>query len=118
MSVRRFLPLALLLALPAASTAAELPKVTEVDLQPLAGQVRRLLDALDHLGSPLPEADRKALREAQAGDDKQKAVGAIQAVLDQHCLAAVRVGEGNKLEALAGPARPELAEQGWRVFLV
>src|SRR5262249_45279566 len=38
--------------------------------------------------------------------------------LDKHCLATVRIAGPNKLVATAGPARPALAEQGWRVFLV
>src|SRR5207245_2404010 len=52
------------------------------------------------------------------GDDKARGAEAIQSVLDPHCLAGVRIQAGNKLETLPGPAKPELAEQGWRVFLV
>jgi hypothetical protein len=89
---------------------AELPKVTKVDLQPLAAQAKRVAEALDFLGSPLAEADKKALAAA-------KDVAAIQAILDKYCLAGVRIGE-QKLEVMDGPAKPELAEQGWRVFLV
>jgi hypothetical protein len=45
---------------------------------------------------------------------------AIQAVLDAHCLAGVSISQDKpaKLETISGPAKPELAEQGWRVFLV
>src|SRR5262249_38858220 len=114
----RHVALVLLLALPAATPAAELPKVTKVDFQPLAAQVKRLGDALDYLGSPLPEADRAALKAALGNADRDKAILAIQDVLDAHCLAGVRLAAGNKVETLPGPAKPELAEQGWRVFLV
>src|SRR5262249_31867044 len=107
----------LLLALPASLPAADLPKVTKVDFQPLAAQVKRLLDALDYLGNPLPEADRKALNDARNSKDKADAVAAIQTVLDKHCLAGVTIGE-DKMETVAGPAKPDLAEQGWRIFLV
>jgi hypothetical protein len=103
-----------LAALPA--QAAELPKVKKVDLQPLAEQVRRLGDALEFLGTPLPAADLDTLKAAAA--DKEHGVETIQNILDKHCLLGVRIGAGNKLEVQAGPARPELAEQGWRVFLV
>ncbi|MBI1917850.1 MAG: CehA/McbA family metallohydrolase [Planctomycetes bacterium] len=113
----RLVPLVLLLALPAATPAADLPKVTKVDFQPLAAQTKRLLDALDYLGSPLPEADRKALDAARNAENKADGIAAIQAVLDKHCLAGVVLGE-SKIETVAGPAKPELAEQGWRVFLV
>jgi hypothetical protein len=108
---------AVLLALAALPIpAAELPKVKQVDLQPLAEQVRRLGEALEFLGAPLPAADRDALKAAAA--DKDHAVEAIQTILDKHCLLGVHIGAGNKLEVQAGPGKPELAEQGWRVFLV
>jgi hypothetical protein len=107
---RRLLP-ALLLAFAAGPTnAADLPKVPRVELQPLAAQAKRVSDALDLVGAPLSEDDKKGLADA-------KDVGAIQAVLDKHCLAGVRI-MADKLEVQPGPARPEVAEQGWRVFLV
>ena len=118
MSARRLVPVFLLLALPAGAPAAGLPTVTRVDFQPLEAQIKRLLDALDYLGSPLPEADKKALQSTLAGKDKTQAIADLQTILDRHCLAGVRIAEGNKLETLIGPAKPELAEQGWRVFLV
>jgi hypothetical protein len=102
-------------------TAADLPKVTKVERQPLQAQVKRLIEALDLLGSPLPDADRKALDAAFADKDNGKAVEAIQSVLDKHCLAGVHIGkqEGKvELKVESGPAKPELAEQGWRVFVV
>jgi hypothetical protein len=112
------------LALAAPAAAADLPKVGKVDLQPLAAQARRVADALALLGAPLPEADRQALQAAAGETDPAKGVTAIQAVLDKHCLAGVQVrkpakeGEAPVVAAQAGPAKPELAEQGWRVFLV
>src|SRR4051794_17623272 len=106
----------LLLALPAA--AVELPRVPTVELQPLAAQVKRVLDALDHLGNPLPPADRKAIEDAQKMQDKKVAVLTIQDILDRHCLASINLDAGKGSTLSLGIARPELAEQGWRVFLV
>jgi hypothetical protein len=113
-------PAVLLLALAAPAAAADLAVNKNVELQPLAAQARRVADALDLLGAPLPEADRKALADAAADKDKDRGVAAIQAVLDKRCLAAVRLPATKKFTptAEAGPAKPELAEQGWRVFLV
>jgi hypothetical protein len=107
---RRLLPVLLLTLAASPASAGDLPKVTKVELQPLAAQVKRVSEALDLIGAPLPDDDKKALLDARD-------VAAIQAVLDKHCLAGVRITSG-KLEVQAGPARPELAEQGWRVFLV
>jgi hypothetical protein len=103
--------------------AQDLPKVTKVDRQPLAAQAKRVAQALDYLGAPLPEVDKKSLDAAAEDADEAKAVATIQTILDQHCLAAVRITAGDKsskpaLEIQRGPAKPELAEQGWRVFLI
>ena len=44
---------------------------------------------------------------------------AVQEALDKHCLVGVRVGNKEpRVEVVSGTAKPELAEQGWRVFLV
>src|SRR5262245_65270124 len=110
------LSVALLIVLAGRSPATDLPQVTKVELQPLAAQVLRLVEALDYLGVPLPEADKQTLQ--AAGKDKARGVQAIQTILDKHCLAGVRLQADNRLETLPGPAKPELAEQGWRVFLV
>jgi len=98
------------------SPAGDLPKVTEVELQPLAAQVQRLVQALDHIGAPLSAADKQKLQ--SAADDKAKGVATIQAVLDPHCLAAVQITAPDKIVAQIGPAPTKLAEQGWRAFLV
>ncbi len=117
---RLFLP-AVLLALAGPAWAADLP-AAKVEMQPLAAQARRVADALELLGAPLSAEERKALTDA-------KDVGAVQAVLDKYCLAAVHIAPPKNGEvgpaasrwlvaAQPGPAKPELAEQGWRVFLV
>ncbi len=101
------------------AAAAELPKVSKVELQPLAAQSERIAQALELLGAPLNGREREAL--AEAGKDNQNGVTIIQKILDRRCLAGLTI-RGSKanptLEAVAGPAKPELAEQGWRVFLV
>jgi len=109
---RRTLLLAIAAVIPL--LAADLPTVKKVEFQPLAAQAKRVAEALDLLGSPLSDADKKALAGA-------KTVEEIQAVLDKHCLAGVKLakdGDKLKLDTVAGPAAPELAEQGWRVFLI
>jgi hypothetical protein len=118
------LPGALLLALAMPVRAEDLPKVEKVELQPLAAQAERVADALEVLGEPLSEADRKALKDAAKSADKAKGVAAIQAILDKRCLAGVRIQPPEQgkpqdiMRCQVGPAKPELAETGWRVFLV
>jgi hypothetical protein len=97
--------------------AAELPKV-KVERQPLAAQARRVSEALALLGEPLADADRQGILDAATAGDENKAVDTIQTILDKRCLAGVHITGDKKLEAQAGPAKPQLAEQGWRVFLL
>lgn len=98
-------------------SAADLAKV-KVERQPLAAQARRVSEALALLGEPLAEADRQAVLDAATAADEGKAVETLQAILDARCLAAIHISSDKKLETRAGPAKPRLAEQGWRVFLV
>src|SRR5438067_5035984 len=112
------IPSTLIIFIASPLPAADLPKVKKVDRQPLAAQARRVAQALDYLGAPLSAADNKGLDTAAEDNDEARAVESIQAILDKHCLAGVRIMPDGKMEIQAGPAKPELAEHGWRVFLV
>lgn len=111
--------LVFVLAVSTIARADELPVVIEVEYQPLAAQVTRLLDALDMLGDPLPAADTTRLRRlaSEAADPKQ-AVAEMQKIVDQHCLVGVTINPESRVKVQQGPAEPELVEQGWRTFLV
>ena len=89
-----------------------------VELQPLAAQVGRVVEALNYLGAPLPEADRRAIDDALAGKDERAATARIQEVLDRHSLLDVHINPESRVHVTQGKARPELVEQGWRTFLV
>jgi hypothetical protein len=68
--------LARTLALLLAGAALALAQ-TDVPLQPLAQQVRRLEDALNYLGQPLPAETHAALNEAMALSNETDAVARI-----------------------------------------
>jgi hypothetical protein len=106
------------LLLIAQSRAVDLSRIKKVELQPLAAQANRVVEALNRLGAPLSEADRKVIADARKAENAEQAIDSIQAILDKRCLAGVHIDKGPKLRVEAGPAAPELAEQGWRVFLV
>ncbi len=97
--------------------ADELPKI-KVERQPLAAQARRVSEALALLGEPLSDAERQAIRDAATAKDEEKAIDSIQTILDKRCLAGIHITADKKLETQVGPAKPQLAEQGWRIFLV
>jgi hypothetical protein len=99
-------------------SAQELPVVRNVELQPLAAQVERVVQALELAGSPLSDDQRAAIRTALAQSEAAAAVEEIQQILDPLCLAGVSVNPESRVKVQAGPAAKELIEQGWRVFLV
>ena len=97
--------------LPTLVMGQQLPVVNDVEPQPLAAQIARLVDAMEYLGEPLPPADVTALKQAATADRMQE-------ILDRHCLAAIHINPESRVKVMEGPAHPELVEQGWRSFLV
>ncbi len=113
-----YLP-AVALAEPAQEWPPEWPQVQEVEIQPLAAQVGRLLRALDEIGQPLSSAAERAELEALLrGGEETQAVAAIQRCLDRCCLLGVTINPESRVKVVRGPAAPHLLEQGWRAFLV
>src|SRR5438132_14143366 len=109
---RRSRVLALTLSLAAglvgAGRADELPLVANVDLQPLAAQVRQVVEALEMLGQPLPAAVRSKLDRALATTDAAAAVRSVQEILDPLCLVGITVNPESRVKATQGPAPPVL----------
>jgi hypothetical protein len=106
-----------LLAAVASARAAQAPD-SPAELQPLAAQARRIVEALDTLGAPLSSADRSAVLKAAQGAEPVRDAQTLRTVLDRHCLFFVEINPESRVKVAPGPARPELAEQGWRTFLV
>jgi hypothetical protein len=103
----------LLQAVTPASMAQELPAV-EVEGQPLAANVKRLLDALALLGAPLPADAQTALKEAVDARNAAK----IQKVLDAHVLLTVSLNPESRVKVSRGPARAVLQEAGFTPVVV
>ena len=108
----------MLMLLPPSFAAAEIGKVQNVELQPLAAQVKRLIEAMDYLGEPFSPAEKQVLERASNESDAARAINGIQAVLDNRCLADIHINPESRVKVTQGPAEPKLVEQGWRVFLV
>jgi len=89
-----------------------------VALQPLAQQVRRIENALDYLGQPLPPSDAQRINDAIALTDEAAAVKQIEQVLDRYALVEVDINPEGRVKAEAGAATPDLVEGGTRLFLV
>jgi hypothetical protein len=106
------------LAFGAGRPASTLAIVKGVEPQPFKAQVRRLAQALEQLGSPLAREERAALDEALDDVDPVASGEKIQKLLDAHALVGVNVNPESRVKVAPGPAARELAQNGWRLFLV
>jgi hypothetical protein len=89
-----------------------------VPLQPFAQQVRRLEDALNYLGQPLPPATHEKINRAMALEDESEAVRAISQILDPLAIAVVNINAESRVKVSPGEAKGELVQNGTRLFLV
>jgi hypothetical protein len=99
---------------PPPAQAAVLPVVRQIEFQPLAAQVKRVLEALDYIGSPYTGIERQAIDAALAQGDSYL----LQQRMDVRCLVGVHINPEMRVKVQQGTAPPDLVEQGWRVFLV
>ena len=90
----------------------------EPALQPFAQQTRRLELALEYLGQPLPPAASEAIEAAAGLPDEREAVREMQRILDRFVLIEVEINPESRVRVRQGAAKPELVEQGTRLFLV
>jgi hypothetical protein len=86
----------------------------EVEGQPLASNVRRLIEALEFLGFPLPIETSSALLDAGRARDARK----IQQLLDQYVLFVVSLNPEVRVKVTRGPAPAVLQQSGFKPFLV
>src|SRR4051794_40819981 len=86
------------------------PKLETIDVegQPLAANVTRLLQALDFLGSPSPKDQQSVLEEAAKNREAKKP----QKLLDPHVLVQVTINPESRVKAVRGPARVALQQGG------
>jgi hypothetical protein len=111
------LPFVLLL-LSSTWAARGVSKVEQVEFQPLAAQVKRLVEALNFLGAPLRRNDELTLEKALKETDAARATREIQNVLDRYSLVEVHISPESRVKVTRGQAPAELMEHGWRTFLI
>jgi len=104
------------IALPAkAQDAGQTPQVA---LQPLAQHVRQVQQALSFLGQPILSVDAQRINAAIGRADEAEAVEELVRVLDQYALAIVTINAESRVKVEVGPVKPELEQEGARLFLV
>ncbi len=94
--------------------SADEPAIVNVAVQPLASNVRRLMQTLDALGHPLSE---EAFEEITVAIESQQA-SKIQRAVDPHVLAVVTINPEERVSVKRGPAKAGLQQAGHRPMLV
>jgi hypothetical protein len=89
-----------------------------VEWQPFKAQVKRVLEALEYQGATLPADDMRAIREILENGNGAEAAGKVAALLDKHALIEVNINPESRVKVARGQAKAELAQAGWRAFLV
>lgn len=89
-----------------------------VDAQPLCAQTRRLIEALNSLGSPLKPADQQSLTGILEHPEAEMVVAEIQRILDPYVLLNVTINPESRVSVSQGHAPPRLLQHGWQIFLV
>jgi hypothetical protein len=92
-------------------TRAEDPAIVEVETQPLAANARRLIEALEFLGRPLPAETAQALERAL--DAKS-----IQRLLDPQVLLVVSLNPEARVKVQRGSAPATLQQAGYTPVIV
>src|SRR5262249_55960630 len=108
------LPALALLGLTLPARAADKLETVAVEGQPLAANARRLLQALDFLGAPLPRDTAADLQKAIKARDARK----IQKLLDPHVLVQVSLSPEARVKAARGPAAAAIQQHGFTPVLL
>ena len=97
---------------------SKFPTVGRVEQQPLVEATKRLVEALEFVGSPLDPETRKKLEAAYVLPNAGDCTEAVEKLLDPLCLVGVTINPESRVSVVVGPAKKELIQQGWRTFLV
>jgi hypothetical protein len=98
----------------ASPVCAQKLEPVDAEGQPLAGNVTRLLQALEFLGAPLAANTGQALQPAIKTQNARK----LQEVLDPHVLFVVNVNQESRVKVKRGPAPAMLQQGGYTPVLI
>ncbi|MFZ0738564.1 MAG: CehA/McbA family metallohydrolase [Candidatus Acidiferrales bacterium] len=91
---------------------------SQIPLQVVAYQARRLELLLDFLGQPFSQTEKGEINLAIANRDSERTVEQIQSILDRHTLVVVTISQEGRVGVARGEARADLTQDGWRIFFV
>ncbi len=105
--------LVIVIAPGATALADDLP-VVAVEGQPLAANVRRVLQALEMLGQSLPASEAAVIEVAAKDRDHAR----LQTLLDRHALLLVAINPESRVKVQRAPAAARLQQGGYTPALV
>ncbi len=95
-------------------SAAGVPIVPNVEPQPLAANLDRLVRALDMIGQPLDDATKGKLAAAIKAQDAE----AMQSAIDTNVFVAVHLNPEVRVKAQRGPAAASIRQHGYTPLIV
>jgi hypothetical protein len=110
----RYLAALILLLVIARALGAQTLEPVAVEGQPLANNVKRLLEALESLGAPLQQEKQTALRAAIKDRDATK----LQKLLDPLVLVVVSLSPEARVKAKRGPVHVQLQQGGYTPLII
>jgi len=91
-------PCVILLSLSAGFALQQHRYEPAIELQPLAAQVRRVVEAMDYLGAPIASQDRTELSRALGASDSATGIAQLQKILDKYCLLEVQINPESRVK--------------------
>lgn len=92
--------------------------LTDGEIQPLVAHVRRVVEAVEWAGQPLPESTRTRLDRACNEENAQTAGLAIQAILDPLCWGTLDLAASGGIRVSSAVPSLLLVEKGWKVVWI
>ena len=89
-------------------------EIGEVEAQPLAANVKRIIETLKLLGSPLPAEEVEKLQAAAKERDAKQ----LQKLLDPRVLLLAHINPESRVKVRRGPAAAELQQFGFTPVLI
>src|SRR3954466_4370481 len=89
--------------------SAELPIIPISNVQPLEANVTRVMQAMEVLGAPIPEAVARNLRAGAQHHDPD----ALQFEMDSQALFVVTINPESRLKSQRGPGKAVLQQAGF-----
>jgi hypothetical protein len=93
------------------------PEESSVEPQPYCASVRRVIEALRSMGTPLSSVDADRIKQLIAPPSPESVL-TIETILAPYTLMRVRIDREGTVSTTAGGSPRELVEQGWRSFLI